>query len=958
MTRHSPEGLDYGIAVAACLTLALAAQAGGGGAQDPAWSPDGKYLAISYLDRIWISNPDGRGGRELRRDTPAVERDPAWSPDGRQVAFAADDGHGFDIYVIDADGRNPRRLTSTNGDERWPSWTRDSRILFSRRETPLANWRLHIVGAGGGNATALFNDGTADAEFDPAVSPDGRRIAYLSDRDSEDGEVDLWVAELTMDSRGRAQRTRVTRVRGAEASPSWAPNGDRIAFFAQREGLGSVWVAAVDPPAARDRERETVRPRPSAPAQLVSRHGGAPAWSPDGRRIVIAELPPLDPSYNGNPLRNADEPPPLFVPDAFRLWSVDAPLPIDSGAVPVVEPASSAAPPVASAFRRKTLTSAFDRVWETLRRLYYSTGPSAVEWRNLRTRYRPEAESANDEAALELVVDKLVAQQPLIKPAVTSSRAIVVSGHPLASQAGALALERGGNIVDAAIATSFALGVLEPDASGVGGDGMAVLYLKGMREPVIIDYKDQVPIRATPDNPLIRQSAGDGPAAANIPGVVAGLDFLYRTYGSRKVPWDQLVAPAIDHAENGFVLDQALPTSIVEGRRFFEKYPESRRIFLPNGKVPKPGDRFFNKDYAATLRAIAKGGAEAFYRGDLARRIAADMARNGGLLSVDDLAQYRAIERRPLSGRYRDHVLFSVPAPVSSGAGLIETLQILENYRPRAGASFTTDADYLHYVIESWKVRDQGGRIADPAFWDVNMGPHLDPGHAATLFKRIDPKNASRNQQEPARPEVPERIGRGTTAFAVADADGNMIAVTQTLSTWGGTFYVSEGLGFLYNNHLRFSPGGAPGRFLPLARSSSTSVPTLVFRKSDDSSVPGVSRLATAAAGNAWITASVYEIILNVIDGGMPAQRAIEAPRFLIGRDPLDPAIARTQIEDRIPRPILQDLVARGHRFQKIGRKGEVRYGYAAAVVVDPARKEVQGGTEPRRSHGSAAPDR
>jgi gamma-glutamyltranspeptidase/glutathione hydrolase len=159
-------------------------------------------------------------------------------------------------------------------------------------------------------------------------------------------------------------------------------------------------------------------------------------------------------------------------------------------------------------------------------------------------------------------------------------------------------------------------------------------------------------------------------------------------------------------------------------------------------------------------------------------------------------------------------------------------------------------------------------------------------------------------------------------------------------------------LGFLYNNHLRFG-GGAPGRFLPLARSSSTSVPTLVFRAPAAAIAPGTPRLAVGAAGNNWIPASVYDIILNVIDGGMDAQRAIEAPRFLITRDPADPGVSRLQIEDRFPRPVLEDLTARGHRFQKIGRKGEVRYGYAAAAVVDVERRQVQGGAEPRRSHAA-----
>jgi gamma-glutamyltranspeptidase/glutathione hydrolase len=252
-------------------------------------------------------------------------------------------------------------------------------------------------------------------------------------------------------------------------------------------------------------------------------------------------------------------------------------------------------------------------------------------------------------------------------------------------------------------------------------------------------------------------------------------------------------------------------------------------------------------------------------------------------------------------------------------------------------------------------VRDGTGRIADPGIYDVDVGPHLDPAHALTLFKRIDPNSASRYRSGPPAAGPTERIGRGTTAFAVADADGNMIALTQTLSTWGGSFYVSEGLGFLYNDHLRAPTSAAPGRALPLTRSSSTTVPTLVFRGPASNDAPGVPRLAVAAAGNAWIPAAVYDVILNVIDGGLPMQRAIEAPRFLVGRDPTENDVARTQIEDRFPRDLLQSLIARGHRFQKIGRKGEVRYGYAAGVLIDVRAGEVQGGAEPRRSHEARA---
>jgi gamma-glutamyltranspeptidase len=478
-----------------------------------------------------------------------------------------------------------------------------------------------------------------------------------------------------------------------------------------------------------------------------------------------------------------------------------------------------------------------------------------------------------------------------------------------------------------------------------------------MTEPIVIDYKDQTPAHATTDNAKIFRDGrlvADGPAAVNIPGVVAGMDLLYRKYGSGRVAWADLVAPAIAHAEQGFVLDAALPTSLAEGRPFLEKYPEASRIYLPNGRVPRAGDRFVNRDYAATLRAIA-ADPSSFYRGAIARQIADDMAANGGIMTYEDLGQYRAIERKPLTGRFRGHLLYSAPPPVATGATLIETLQILDRYKPETtsggttppGARFTTDPEYFHYLIEAWKVRDSLRRIADPAHWTVDLGNHLDAGHAAELFERIDSSSDAAGRAE--------RIGRGTTAFAVADADGNMVAITQTLSTWGGNFYVSRGLGFLYNNHLRSNrtTPGAFGQLLPLVRSSTTSVPTLVFRGST-----AEPRMAVAAAGNSWITPSVYSIITNVIDSGLPAQRAIEAPRFQIVRDPADEqgTAARIQIEDRIPRAVLDELGKRGHRFQKIARKGEMRYGYAALVTVDVPAARVEGGAEPRRSHAAVAP--
>lgn len=957
------------------------------GAQDPAWSPDGNRVAVSALDAIWTMNADGKQAAPLVSDAaPGAERDPVFSPDGTRIAFAADRGTGFDIYIAPAKGGVATPVTTQPGDERWPSFTPDGRLVFARRAPrgervgadPGAQWDLQIVrpvdGSPAWQAPQPLTD-TADNETYPRVSPDGSLVAFVSERDNED-DMDVWVMPLPAatattapialgaraprnapDDQRPPRPTRVVRATGTESHLAWAPDNARLAFYGVRGGVGAVWVATVELPQTEGATPPRARPKPAAPPILVSRRAGAPAWSPDGRTLLVTGLPDPEPVYNGNPLRDAAEPPPLFASAAaFQLWRVAAPAPVDEAGPVITAPLGSP----------KALSALYERTWDTLRRLYYRSGPSAATWVALGDKYRPRAQAARTPAALEAVLDELVAEQPLIKPVVTSRGAMIVSGHPLASAAGQRAFERGGNIVDAMIAVSFALGVVEPEASGLGGDGSAVLYLKGMSAPTVIEYKDMTPGHATMDNPAIVKDGrivGDGPAAANIPGVVAGLDHLYRHYGSGKVSWADLIAPAIALAEDGFVLDEALPSSIAEGRRFIEKYPASARIFLPNGQVPKPGDRFVNKDYANTLRAIAKDGAETFYRGDIARKIAADMADHGGIITFADMAQYRAMERAPVRGRYRGHAVFSASPPISTGIQLIESLQVLNNYTPKPGARTTTDADYWHQVIEAWKVRDPLRRVADPERWPVDYDEHLQPAHAARLFAQINPAKASTMERQgeddgPFNPPA-TRIGRGTTAFAVGDAEGNLIAVTQTLSTWGGTFYVSDGLGFLYNNHLRSTrtTPGAYGSLLPLMRSSTGTVPTLVFRETAAGLVP---RLAVGCAGNAWIPLTVYNVITGVVDGGLGAQAAIEAPRFLPGRDPADPLEngARLEIEDRFPHAVLEDLQRRGHRFAKIGRKGEVRYGYASAVVVDVAAGTIEGGAEPRRSHAAVAAER
>ena len=934
------------------LALSPHAQTGPFGMRDPAWSPDGKRLAVVILDRIWTTTPDGRDARELTRVAES-EREPAWSSDGKHLVFVADRGEGFDLYLTDLRGGMPERVLELDGDERTPSWTPDGRIVFAHRSADELQWDLFLVDPSGPAADRipLRLTQSPDDELQPRVSPDGRRMAFTSNRNSEDGDFDIWMMRLfdrkaPPSGGGRGPAVRLARQAGYDGFAEWSPDGGRLAYFSVRDGVGSTWVTGVNPLS----DGDSLSPgRPVSPSMLVSRHGGTLTWSPDGRLLAIGEIPEPDPGYNGNPRRDRDDPLAIFSDGrTYRLWIVPAPRAVDEGTRAVAAPSALTTAP----YKR-----AFDAVWTTLKRVYYQSGEGSQAWDRLRVELEPRAEQARSESAFEDVVDQMIARQPLVKPRVTSSRAVVVSAHPLASEVGREILARGGNIVDAAIAMSFVLGVVEPDASGIGGDGQAVLFLSGMPEPSVVDFKDQTPGAASLDNPRIFRGArlvGDGPVAANIPGVVAGMDYLYSRYGSGRIPWAALIAPAVAYAEQGFLLDQTLPSSIAEGRQYFQKYTAAARIYLPSGRVPKPGDRFFNRDYATTLRTIASEGAESFYRGSLARRIAADMQANDGLITYDDLAQYRAIERKPVSGHYRGHVLFTGGPPVSAGVSLLETFQVLANYSPRADATPARDADYWHYLIESWKQRDRVARIADPAQWPVDFDEHLDAAHAMNLFRRIDPRLAQVLPED--SDEIgggPERIGSGTSGFVVADVEGNMIAITQTLSTWGGSFYVSRGLGFLYNNHLRSNrtAPGAYGQLKPLTRSNTANVPMIVFKERGGTLTP---RLALASAGNAWIPASTYSIVTGVIDGHMSMQQAVEAPRFLVTRDPADIGGrgARVEIEDRFPRSVVQELIARGHRFQKIGRKGELRYGFASGVLVDEG--QVEGGADPRRSHAAA----
>jgi gamma-glutamyltranspeptidase len=638
---------------------------------------------------------------------------------------------------------------------------------------------------------------------------------------------------------------------------------------------------------------------------------------------------------------------------------------------------------------------ALDRLWARVDRLYYAA-PSAAErrsrWAATREQHRERARAAKNDAELEGVLHAMLRERPPLTAEATG-RAAVSSAHPVATAAGLEILRRGGNVVDAAVAVSFALGVVEPDASGIGGYGEMLVHAAGMERPVLIEFMARVPEEATLANTALLQNGRyppDGPILAMVPGLVAGVHSAWKRYGSGKVAWADLLAPAIRAARDGYEVSDGLATTLSTEREGFAKYESSRALFFRDGRPLVARDTIRNADLAWTLEQIAKsGGADGFYRGEVARRMVADLRGKGNAIQLNDLARYFAADREPVSTTYRGVTIFSAAPPASGGTTLSAQLNLLEQFP--APKPYTDDAATLHAMITAWQlVPSSRGRVGDPALWPVNTQPFTSKDTARVRWKCFDPSRAltprafradtlvCAGQPRAALGSGSELAaaascdgedradGRcrasGTTAFVVADGDGNVVAVTQTLGTWGGNFYVSPGLGFLYNDKLT-SYGTDPGAYgarLPYARHGSTLAPTIVYRGNGTARRP---ILAVGAAGNAWITSAVYQTIVGVVDFGLSPGRALEQPRFLPGQRGTggrggrgagaDDRAFVIDIEDGIAPEVIGKLREMGHTFNRISLKGELRMGYGAAVVVGQGK--VTAGADPRRAGTAGA---
>ncbi|MFT4095796.1 MAG: gamma-glutamyltransferase [Rhodoblastus sp.] len=474
---------------------------------------------------------------------------------------------------------------------------------------------------------------------------------------------------------------------------------------------------------------------------------------------------------------------------------------------------------------------------------------------------------------------------------VLARNGMVVAQEKIAARVGLDILKQGGNAVDAAVATGFALAVTLPRAGNLGGGGFMVVHLAKENRDVALDYREIAPAATSSDVFLDTAGAADPKKSRDsglgvgVPGTVAGLAHARDKWGSGKFSLADLLAPAIRLAREGVPIEDDLADSLPQAARRLGRWPSSRAIFFkPDGSTLGPGDTLAQADLAATLERIATGGHRAFYEGETAEKIVAAVRGAGGLMTADDLKGYAPMERPVVRGTYRGHDIVSMPPPSSGGVHLIELLNILEHFPIRESGPQT--AATVHVMTEAMKLAfaDRAEWLADPDFVKIPLSGLLSKKYAAKLAEEISTEKA-RPSVEIKHVDPAPFEGDQTTHFSVVDREGNAVANTYTLNFSYGLGLVAEGTGVLLNNELDDfaakpgspnafglvgGPANAPG---PKKRPLSSMTPTIVLKD-------GKVEIVTGSPGGPRIITTVLEQISNLVDHGMNAAEAMEAPRF------------------------------------------------------------------------------
>jgi gamma-glutamyltranspeptidase/glutathione hydrolase len=546
---------------------------------------------------------------------------------------------------------------------------------------------------------------------------------------------------------------------------------------------------------------------------------------------------------------------------------------------------------------------------------------------------------------------------------VRTQHAMVVSIHHLAADAGVEILREGGNAIDAAVATGFALAVVHPAAGNIGGGGFMLIRLH-TGKATFIDYREKAPLAATANmyldakGDVIPEASIVGYKAIGVPGSVAGMVYAEKKYG--RLDLKRVMQPALRLAEDGFIL------STEEAEDYHDKelslFPESKRIFQRDGNYYQPGEFFRQPELARTLQRIAENP-DSFYHGDLAKEIAKAIQKDGGLITERDLANYQVKEREPVVGTYQDYTIISSPPPSSGGIALIEALNILEGYNlSRLGDRTPPE---MHLIVEAYRraFMDRGDYLGDPDFSTIPVQQMLDKKYAAAWRRGIEEDQAtpSASLKRPAGflPPPPKAAGKvqdhvNTTHYSVVDADGNAVSVTTTLNNWFGSGATAEGLGFVLNDEMDdfAAKQGAPNMYgliqgpangiAPGKRPLSSMTPTIVLKD-------GKLRFVLGSPGGSRIITTVANIFLSAAEEGLNIQQAVDAPRFHHQYLP-----DKVYLEPGFSEATMAGLQAMGYKLDG-GEPDDRTWSDGECIAVDPHTGMLEVGHDNRHSYGKAA---
>lgn len=531
--------------------------------------------------------------------------------------------------------------------------------------------------------------------------------------------------------------------------------------------------------------------------------------------------------------------------------------------------------------------------------------------------------------------------------AVEARQGMVVSVSPPGSDVGLAVLQKGGNAVDAAVATAFAMAVTWPSAGNIGGGGFMLVHpAPGKGDPVVIEYREMAPGAAS--KTLYTKADGRlGHKAAGVPGTVKGMYLAHQKFG--KLPWKDLVTPAVKLADDGFIINQALANSLNNVVDSSPEFPELQRVLgTGRGKESwRAGDRWIQKDLAKTLKLVAEKGPDGFYNGPVADLIVAEMKRGKGIISKQDLANYRANERKPIHGTYHGHDVYGPPPPSSGGTCLVLMLNMLENYDLKKHGRYSPET--LHLLAETMRRAycERARHLGDGDF--VKIPSHLtEKSFAKKLAEGIDLKKAT-----PSADLAPDITLTGesdsTTHFSVIDKDGMAVSNTYTLEHSYGSRVVVQGAGFILNNEMvdfNWFPGettrdgtiGTPAnQIAPGKRMLSSQTPTIVTKD-------GKVVLITGSPGSRTIINTSLQVVLNVLDFGMDVQAAVDAPRM---HHQWFPDRIRFEGTRTFPKSV-EKLKSMGHKVEG------TRQGDAHSIHVDP-KTGIYRGAADQRLDGKAA---